>query len=93
MSPPAATFDAPVTATVGNGLSLKKDLAVKAVGTSQSRTLAEMEDKWDSFTFSPIRESQVSRAMSEFVCHFDSSLVSDIYSSSLLRRLGQLRRV
>jgi thiamine thiazole synthase len=79
MSPPAATFEPPVTTTVGNGLSLKKDLAVKAVGTSQSKTLAEMEDKWESFTFSPIRESQVSRAMSEFVCYSNSMIVTDVF--------------
>ena len=66
MSPPAATYDiAATTATVpSNGLNLKKDLGVKAVGNGQSKTLAEMENEWESFTFAPIRESQVSRAMS-----------------------------
>jgi thiamine thiazole synthase len=64
MSPPAATFDVAVPASTGNGLSVKKDLAVKNVANGQAKTLAEMENKWESFTFAPIRESQVSRAMS-----------------------------
>jgi cysteine-dependent adenosine diphosphate thiazole synthase len=64
MSPPAATFDVHSPSTNGNGLVLKKDLAVKAATNGQSKTLAELENKWESFTFSPIRESQVSRAMS-----------------------------
>ncbi|KAF2127644.1 Thi4-domain-containing protein [Dothidotthia symphoricarpi CBS 119687] len=62
MSPPAATFELPV-ASNGNGLSLKKDLAVKPASKGQAKTLAEMENNWEAFTFAPIRESQVSRAM------------------------------
>lgn len=63
MSPPAATFDIPA-ASNGNGLGVKKGLVVEPVTKGQTKTLAEMADKWESFTFSPIRESQVSRAMS-----------------------------
>ena len=64
MSPPAASFENPV-AINGNALPVKKDLAVKPAANGMAKTLAEMEDKWESFTFSPIRESQVSRAMSK----------------------------
>lgn len=67
MSPPAATFDTAVSAPNGNVLAVKKDLPVKPAANEQVKTLAEMENKWDSFTFSPIRESQVSRAMSMFL--------------------------
>ena len=65
MSPPAATtiFES-ASPISGNGLTVKKDLAVKAAASGQATTLAEMAEKWESFTFSPIRESQVSRAMS-----------------------------
>lgn len=69
MSPPAAIFESPAPAVIGNGngVDLKKKLAVKAaaVGSDgQAKTLAEFENNWDTFTFAPIRESQVSRAMS-----------------------------
>jgi thiamine thiazole synthase len=62
MSPPAATFDIPI-ASNGNGISLKKDLAVKPAANGVPKSLAEMENNWEKFTFAPIRESQVSRAM------------------------------
>ena len=63
MSPPAATFENPI-AVSDIGVPVKKNLAVKPVANGQAKSLADMEDKWESFTFSPIRESQVSRAMS-----------------------------
>lgn len=67
MSPPAAIFESPAPAVLGNGVDLKKKLAVKAasvVQDGQANTVAEFEGNWDNFTFAPIRESQVSRAMS-----------------------------
>lgn len=77
MSPPAATYDIPVS--TGNGLAVKKDLAVKAAANGQSKTLAELENKWESFTFAPIRESQVSRAMTRrYFNDLDSYAESDI---------------
>jgi thiamine thiazole synthase len=63
MSPPAATFENPI-AVHDISVPVKKNLAVKPAANGQTKTLAEMENKWESFTFSPIRESQVSRAMS-----------------------------
>ena len=63
MSPPAATFENPL-AVSDIAVPVKKNLAVKPAVDSHAKTLAEMEDEWETFTFSPIRESQVSRAMS-----------------------------
>lgn len=63
MSPPAATFENPL-AISDIAVPVKKNLAVKPAVDGHAKTLAEMEDKWETFTFSPIRESQVSRAMS-----------------------------
>ncbi|KAF2849466.1 Thi4-domain-containing protein [Plenodomus tracheiphilus IPT5] len=83
MSPPAATYDIPVAASNGNGikdeLSLKKDLAVKAAANSQAKTLTEIENNWEAFTFAPIRESQVSRAMTKrYFNDLDTYAESDI---------------
>ncbi|KAF1913020.1 Thi4 family-domain-containing protein [Ampelomyces quisqualis] len=79
MSPPAATFDIAVAST-GNGLSLKKDLAVKAVPSNGViKSLAEVENNWEKFTFAPIRESQVSRAMTRrYFNDLDSYAESDV---------------
>ncbi|KAF2713125.1 Thi4-domain-containing protein [Pleomassaria siparia CBS 279.74] len=78
MSPPAAAFE-PAVSVTGNGLFIKKDLAVKAAFNDHAKTLAEMADKWESFTFSPIRESQVSRAMTRrYFADLDSYAESDI---------------
>lgn len=63
MSPPAATFENPI-AVRDSSAPVKKNLAVKPATHGQTKALAEMEGNWESFTFSPIRESQVSRAMS-----------------------------
>ncbi|KAF2472909.1 Thi4-domain-containing protein [Lindgomyces ingoldianus] len=81
MSPPAAIHETVVPATTnGNGLmGIKKDLAVKAMINGQAKTLAEMENKWESFTFAPIRESQVSRAMTRrYFNDLDTYAESDI---------------
>ena len=67
MSPPAAIFESPAPAIIGNGVDLKKNLAVKTTSVGQdgqAKTVADFERNWDNFTFAPIRESQVSRAMS-----------------------------
>lgn len=68
MSPPAATFENPL-AVSDISVPIQKNLAVKAPTNGHAKTLAEMENKWESFTFSPIRESQVSRAMSMITKH------------------------
>lgn len=67
MSPPAAIFDSPAPAVIGSSVDVKRSLAVKAVPVGQdgqAKSVADLENNWDSFTFAPIRESQVSRAMS-----------------------------
>ena len=80
MSPPAAIFDAP--AVLGNSVELKKNLAVKAVPVGQdgqAKTVADFEKNWDNFTFAPIRESQVSRAMTRrYFTDLDTYAESDI---------------
>jgi hypothetical protein len=65
MSPPVAAFET-TAAMLGNGKSMqiKKDLAVQPAASGQAKVLAEIENNWEKFTFAPIRESQVSRAMS-----------------------------
>jgi thiamine thiazole synthase len=79
MSPPAAIFESPASAVIGNSSDLKKNLAVKAASVGldgQAKTVADFENNWDNFTFAPIRESQVSRAMSMFPSprrHFKST--------------------
>ncbi|KAL6708046.1 thiamine metabolism-related protein [Coniothyrium glycines] len=80
MSPPAATYDLPVAAeSSGNAVSMKKNLAVKSAAGGMAKTLAEMENNWEAFTFAPIRESQVSRAMTRrYFKDLDSYAESDV---------------
>lgn len=61
----------------------KKAAAATTAPTSASealtKPLADMMGKWDSFTFAPIRESQVSRAMTRrYFADLDSYAESDI---------------
>jgi thiamine thiazole synthase len=71
MSPPAATFDLAVASTMP---TTKKDLAVKP-----ATSLADISRHWDSFTFAPIRESQVSRAMTRrYFADLDTHAESDV---------------
>jgi len=72
MSPPAATFEvASLNANVNYG--------VKGKASTKTETLVELESNWDSFTFAPIRESQVSRAMTRrYFTDLDSYAESDI---------------
>ena len=80
MSPPAAIIDTSASVN-GNGVSIKKDYGVKpaAAANGQAKTLNEMENKWEAFTFAPIRESQVSRAMTRrYFADLDHYAESDI---------------
>ncbi|MCJ1394300.1 thiamine metabolism- protein [Xylographa bjoerkii] len=76
MAPPSAMFSE--SSEVSVPLSVKKpfqDVAPNA----QSKTLEEFENNWDAFTFSPIRESQVSRAMTRrYFQDLDTYAESDI---------------
>jgi len=61
--------------------TVKKDVGVKApVVASQSKTLADLAGKWETdFKFAPIRESQVSRAMTRrYFKDLDTYAESDI---------------
>lgn len=90
MSPPAAIFESSAPAVLGSGVDLKKNLAVKVASVGldgQAKTLADLEKNWDAFTFAPIRESQVSRAMSmSFVPRWlPLAAQVDIFSPPLLQ--------
>jgi thiamine thiazole synthase len=80
MSPPAATLDMPVASHSTS--NVKKDLADKpatAAANGLAKSLADMENNWDAFTFAPIRESQVSRAMTRrYFADLDTYAESDV---------------
>ncbi|KAL4959020.1 thiamine thiazole synthase [Aspergillus stella-maris] len=62
MSPPAAIFEPTVAPTGIKGKVVVPE-TVPVDGASQTRLLDHFGGKWDDFKFAPIRESQVSRAM------------------------------
>jgi len=81
MSPPAATSPTFTVATPATKLPTKEankganDYSVKG----PQANIADMEGNWDSFRFAPIRESQVSRAMTRrYFDDLDSHAESDI---------------
>lgn len=88
MSPPAALFGTSpaATTTVDNNAFLKGQVTVPVTadaattnGEQQASLLDVFGDKWDSFKFNPIRESQVSRAMTRrYFQDLDSYAESDI---------------
>ena len=62
-------------------ISMKKDVSVKMPAVAgQSKTLADLAGKWETdFKFAPIRESQVSRAMTRrYFKDLDTYAESDI---------------
>jgi len=73
-------FTEPASPIEGQGL--KKDYGIKAapVIDNKARTLDDLANKWDKgFTFAPIRESQVSRAMTRrYFQDLDTYAESDI---------------
>ncbi|KAF2258696.1 thiazole biosynthesis enzyme [Lojkania enalia] len=60
MSPPAAIHDTPLSTP---SIPVTKGMSVKPVANGHPNTVAEMQGNWETFSFAPIRESQVSRAM------------------------------
>jgi len=80
MSPPAATFNEP--SALHENIVVKSDYGVKSVAVrgGKTQTLAELANKWeDDFKFTPIRESQVSRAMTRrYFQDLDNYAESDI---------------
>jgi cysteine-dependent adenosine diphosphate thiazole synthase len=61
MAPPAALIHESNVDTNDLGIQAVKgnDMAING----KAKTVAELHGQWDNFTFAPIRESQVSRAM------------------------------
>lgn len=86
MAPPSAAFVEPPTAAAPvDGVYMKNpsDHAVKATNVAvqnQTVSLADLAEKWDEgFKFAPIRESQVSRAMTRrYFEDLDNYAESDI---------------
>jgi len=81
MAPPSASYIEP-TAPI-DGVTLKSGFDAKPVASlnnNQTKTLEQLADKWDQgFTFAPIRESQVSRAMTRrYFKDLDTYAESDI---------------
>ena len=62
MSPPAALYEHTVAPTSLKGKVVVPETA-PVEGSSQTKMLDLFGGKWDQFKFAPIRESQVSRAM------------------------------
>ena len=80
MSPPTAMYDAN---TNGNGVTTKDlkqpTIAVKSLNGAATKPLADFANDWSNFTFNPIRESQVSRAMTRrYFADLDNYAESDI---------------
>ncbi|EGP86325.1 uncharacterized protein MYCGRDRAFT_44262 [Zymoseptoria tritici IPO323] len=68
MSPPAAMFQEPASIPV-----------MPTKGTKPTATIEQMANNWSSFKFAPIRESQVSRAMTRrYFSDLDTYAESDI---------------
>lgn len=77
MAPPAATYDGPSTTTTFAVQPHKTTIPLK--GNVKPHTVEEMAGKWDSFAFEPIRESEVSRAMTRrYFADLDKYAESDI---------------
>ncbi|RMJ26697.1 hypothetical protein PHISP_02454 [Aspergillus sp. HF37] len=81
MSPPAAIFEPSVAPAPTAGLK-GKVLAPEApavTGEAQTKLLDQFGGKWDQFNFAPIRESQVSRAMTRrYFQDLDTYAESDV---------------
>ena len=80
MSPPAAIYEPAPVATKADlkGKPFSQTIAVNGEA-SQVKLLEQFGGKWDSFKFAPIRESQVSRAMTRrYFNDLDEYAESDI---------------
>ncbi|TGO09562.1 hypothetical protein BTUL_0161g00150 [Botrytis tulipae] len=81
MAPPSALFAEETSPIDGVQLKSAFDVKVKSSqAATQGKTLADLAEKWDQgFTFAPIRESQVSRAMTRrYFNDLDTYAESDI---------------
>ncbi|KAG8629656.1 hypothetical protein KVT40_003521 [Elsinoe batatas] len=76
MSPPAATYDGPTATMMA---TQPHQTAIPVKGGVQPQTVEAMAGKWESFAFEPIRESEVSRAMTRrYFADLDNYAESDV---------------
>ncbi|KAL8671789.1 MAG: hypothetical protein Q9168_003712 [Polycauliona sp. 1 TL-2023] len=79
MSPPAAIFHEPASVTAALPIKAANGANGTINANGVEKTIPELAGKWDHFTFEPIRESQVSRAMTRrYFQDLDSYAESDI---------------
>lgn len=81
MSPPAAIFEPTVAPTGIKGKVVPEitSATTTLTGQGQSKLLEQFGNKWDEFKFAPIRESQVSRAMTRrYFQDLDNYAESDV---------------
>ncbi|KAL8325772.1 hypothetical protein RB597_008846 [Gaeumannomyces tritici] len=84
MTPPAAVQDYPVPYAVPSKLddghvNGKSQAQQQQRAGTKAATVADLLGKWDTFSFAPIRESQVSRAMTRrYFADLDAHAESDV---------------
>jgi len=80
MSPPAATYAESSTLSLPDrGTKAANGTKVSLTGDVENKLLDDFAGKWDSFSFEPIRESQVMRAMTaRYFKDLDTYAESDI---------------
>lgn len=80
MAPPVAIYnDAESVTAPTKSLAVNGNSAPAPVTSSHTKLLAEFGDKWETFGFNPIRESQVSRAMTRrYFTDLDTYAESDV---------------
>lgn len=81
MSPPAAMFEPVTVAPTGikGKVNVPQAANTTLIGQGQSKLLDQFGGKWDEFKFAPIRESQVSRAMTRrYFQDLDNYAESDV---------------
>ncbi|KAJ5123656.1 hypothetical protein N7448_009753 [Penicillium atrosanguineum] len=81
MSPPAAIFESATAVPTGikGKVNVPETASTTLTGQGQSKLLDQFGGKWDEFKFAPIRESQVSRAMTRrYFQDLDNYAESDV---------------
>ena len=84
MTPPAAIYDEAHSLPISSGNNktvngYTNGGTVTLTGAAQTKLLDEFAGRWDEFSFAPIRESQVSRAMTKrYFADLDKYAESDI---------------
>ncbi|EME81519.1 uncharacterized protein MYCFIDRAFT_211863 [Pseudocercospora fijiensis CIRAD86] len=86
MSPPAMSFQEPATTSNANYTvqasklaALPHHNALPVNGLTKTATIDDMAGRWSDFSFAPIRESQVSRAMTRrYFADLDTYAESDV---------------